>query len=35
MADDAERLTEKFRDAAQACADELLGQILGSSARAR
>lgn len=34
-ADDAERLTEKFRDAAQACADELLGQILGSSARAR
>ena len=34
-ADDAERLTEKFRDAAQACADELLGQILGSSAQAR
>ena len=34
-ADNAERLTEQFRDAAQACADELLRQILGSSAQAR
>jgi hypothetical protein len=34
-AHDAARLTEKFRDAAQACADALLGQILGSSARSR